>query len=285
MDSLLVHLGQVQTLVMLAALVVLLIWESIHPFFDFFRHDRSERGWHALRNLLLGGLNALLIAIVFVSLWLATSEWAANERIGLLHSLSDHLGLPPWVHAIGALLLIDGWTYLWHRLNHKVPFLWRFHRVHHADTHMDVTTASRFHIGEIFFSSLLRIPLIAVLGLYLWELLLYETLMFTVAQFHHANIVLPERIDRALRLLIVTPAVHKVHHSCLRPETDSNYSALFSFWDRIGRSFRLCEDPSTIRFGLDRPARREQQTFTGLLKEPFLDDSPDPQHHEQQVRP
>jgi sterol desaturase/sphingolipid hydroxylase (fatty acid hydroxylase superfamily) len=170
---------------------------------------------------------------------------------------------------VGAVLLLDAWTYIWHRLNHAVPVFWRFHRVHHADARMDVTTASRFHLGEIVLSSILRIPLIVVLGIDLWELIAYETVMFAVVQLQHANIVLPDRVDRFLRLLIVTPAMHKVHHSRWRPETDSNYSSLFSFWDRIGRSFQIRKDLTSLSMGLDAFDAPENRTLSGLMKIPF----------------
>ena len=164
---------------------------------------------------------------------------------------------------------MDGWTYGWHRLNHRVPFLWRFHRAHHSDAQMDVTTASRFHIGEILFSNCLRIPLILLLGIQLWELVLYETALLAVIQFHHANVGVPPRLDQLLRCFIVTPAMHKVHHSRWQPETDSNYSSLLSIWDRLFRSFRLRDDPRTIQFGLDEFARPENQTLAGILKTPL----------------
>ncbi len=269
MQSVVAALQKTQTLVMVVGLEILLLLESAHPFFDFFRGIPRERGRHALRNLLVGGLNAGLIVLVFVGLWLMAAGWAGQYRFGLLNQRHLAVALPMWAHAVGALLLLDAWTYLWHRLNHIIPFLWRFHRVHHADTKMDVTTASRFHIGEIFFSSLLRIPLILLLGLHFWELLVYETVMFAVIQVHHANIVLPEQLDRALRVIIVTPAMHKVHHSRLKPETDSNYSSLFSFWDRIGRSFRLRKDLSALHFGLDELDAEEHQTVLGMLRTPF----------------
>jgi sterol desaturase/sphingolipid hydroxylase (fatty acid hydroxylase superfamily) len=134
---------------------------------------------------------------------------------------------------------------------------------------MDVSTAGRFHVGEIVFSSLLRIPLILLLGVYAWELLLYETVMFAVVQFHHANIGVPPVLDRALRTVIVTPAMHKVHHSRLQVETDSNYSALFSFWDRLARSFKLRPDPRTIDFGLDEFDEPRHETLPGLLRMPL----------------
>jgi sterol desaturase/sphingolipid hydroxylase (fatty acid hydroxylase superfamily) len=259
-----------QLIAAFVGLAVMLSWETAHPFFALFR-QRKTRGWHLVRNLLLGGLNAALIVIVFVGLWLWAAAWAEARGFGIMHWLGASLGLPLWVHAVGAVLLLDGWTYLWHRLNHRVPFLWRFHRVHHADARMDVTTASRFHIGEIFLSSLLRIPLIILFGIYVWELLLYETVMFAVVQFHHANVALPGRLDRVLRLVIVTPGMHKVHHSRWRPETDSNYSAFLSIWDRLFRSFRTRERLEEIHLGLNEFDGEEHTTLKALMTMPLAE--------------
>ena len=269
MAALLDALQQTQVIAMLVGLALLLLWEHAHPFFAFFRKDPKERGKHALRNLLLGGLNAVVISVIFVGLWGAAAIGAERQGIGLLHWLESALGLPLWAHALGAILLLDAWMYVWHRINHVIPFLWRFHRVHHHDPNMDVTTASRFHVGEVAISSFLRIGVIVLFGVYLWELVLYETVMFAVVQFHHANIRLPDRMDRALRAVIVTPNMHKVHHSRWQPETDSNYSSLFSFWDRIGRSFRLRDDPSTLEFGLDGWDDAEEQQIMGMLWAPL----------------
>ena len=272
MAALLDVMKQTQTIAMLVGLVVLLLWESAHPFFAFFGSKRRERGKHALRNLILGALNAGVIAVLFVGLWGMAAIWAAQQQIGLLHWMESTWGLPTWAHLVGAILMLDAWTYVWHRLNHVLPLLWRFHRVHHHDPHVDVTTASRFHTGEIVLSSLLRVGIIVLLGVHLWELVLYEALMFAVVQFHHANVALPEDADRALRMVIVTPAMHKVHHSRWQPETDSNYSALFSFWDRIGRSFRLRKDLQTLRLGLDGWDASEDQSLTGMLRTPLRAD-------------
>ena len=263
-------LGEAQIAAYVVGLVLFMVWESLHPFFDFFRSSPRTRTVHVVKNLVLGAINSLVIAVVFVTTWVGASVWAKENGFGLLNLLVD-AGLPAWAHAVGAILLFDAWTYAWHRMNHRIPFLWRFHRVHHADNRMDVSTAGRFHVGEIIFSSLLRIPLIVLLGVYAWELLLYETIMFAVVQFHHANIAVPPRLDRVLRVLIVTPAMHKVHHSRLQPETDSNYSALFSFWDRIARSFRLRADPHEIEFGLSEFDDPRYETLGGLMKMPLSD--------------
>lgn len=248
----------------LAVLVLLLAAEGVHPFVEHFA-GRRQRGRHALRNLVLGGLNAGLVAGLFAGLWVLAAAWSQARGVGVLWQVE----LPAWAHALGAVLLLDAWTYAWHRLNHVVPFLWRFHRVHHSDAHMDVTTASRFHTGEIVLSSLLRVPVIVLLGATAWEVVLYETLMFAVVQLHHANVGLPARVEAALSTLIVTPAIHKVHHSRWQPETDSNYSALFSWWDRLFGSFRRRDPADPVAFGLDGFDGDDRQSVAGMLRTPL----------------
>lgn len=253
-----------RTAATLGVLIVLLTWESIAPFFRQFARAPGDRARHGMRNLALGGLNAILNGLVCVILWLSVVHWAEQYSFGLYHWVT----LPAWAHLLSAFVLLDLWMYGWHRANHGISFLWRFHRVHHSDPKMDVTTASRFHAGEMVLSCLVRMPVIALLGVGLLEIVLYETVMFAVVQLHHANIKLPGRLERALRLIIVTPFMHKVHHSDWQPETDSNYSSLFSFWDRIFRTFRLRDDPHTLRFGLRELDRPEDQTLRGLLTVP-----------------
>jgi sterol desaturase/sphingolipid hydroxylase (fatty acid hydroxylase superfamily) len=164
---------------------------------------------------------------------------------------------------------MDAWMYGWHRANHRIPLLWRFHRVHHSDPRLDVTTAARFHIGEIALSSTLRLAVFPLLGVALWQALLYEALLLPIIQFHHSNVALPERWDRLLRWVIVTPNMHRVHHSRFQPETDSNYSSIFSFWDRLARTFRQVHDARSLRIGLDEWDQEEWQTVSGLLRTPF----------------
>ncbi len=265
MDDVLHDLSQWRSVSALTLLVLLLAWESLVPFFAYFAGNTGDRVRHGLKNVVLGVFNALLTGLGFAALWWTTARWAQAHGFGLLNWLS----LPGWARLVVAILLFDAWMYWWHWLNHRIPFLWRFHRTHHSDSKMDVTTANRFHIGEIAISSVLRVPVIALLGLQLWQLALYEMAMFTVVQLHHANIAFPVRLDRTLRMVIVTPFMHKVHHSRWRPETDSNYSSLFSFWDRFFRTFRLRDDPRTLLFGLDEFNRPEDHTLTGLLATPL----------------
>jgi sterol desaturase/sphingolipid hydroxylase (fatty acid hydroxylase superfamily) len=265
MDVGIPELNRWRSVISLTLLVMLLAWESLIPFFVYFTGNTGERVRHGLKNVALGVFNALLTAFVFAALWWATAEWARANQFGFLHWFS----LPAWARLALAFLLFDAWMYWWHRLNHRIPFLWRFHRTHHSDPKMDVTTANRFHIGEISLSSVLRVPVIALLGLHLWELALYEMVMFGVVQLHHANIALPVGLDRTLRALIVTPFIHKVHHSRWQQETDSNYSSLFSFWDRLFSTLRLRNDPHTIHFGLQEFDGAKNHTLAGLLATPF----------------
>ena len=233
-----------------AVLLSLLAWELAQPFFRQFTQGPGalrRRGLNAFVNLGLGAVNALIISGLFVTFWAATMSWAESHAFGLLRWLPV-AGTWRWLLAI---LLLDAWTYAWHRLNHVLPVLWQFHRLHHSDREMNVTTANRFHTAEIVLSSILRLPLLALFGVRLEELALYDTLLFAVVQFQHANIGLPERLYRWLRCLIVTPHLHKVHHSVVRAETDSNYSSLFSWWDRLFRTFRISREPRNIVFGVD----------------------------------
>ncbi|HZS04800.1 MAG TPA: sterol desaturase family protein [Blastocatellia bacterium] len=256
-----IDLSQAQSITAASGLILFWALESWLPFMK----GRRERLRHAARNLTLGLLNAGVLALVAAPLIARLAAWAEHSGVGLLHLVN----LPVAVTALPALLLLDGWMYLWHRANHRLPLLWRFHRVHHSDTALDVTSAVRFHTGEILISSVLRLALVPLLGVSLWQILLYDALLLPVIQLHHSNVRFPERWDRWLRVVIVSPAMHRVHHSRIRVETDSNYSSIFSFWDRAGRSFRLRRDVENIRYGLDGYDPEEWQRLTGLLQTPF----------------
>ena len=258
-------LTSTQAGITIALLVLFLAWETIHPFFGFFRGHAKERGRHLFRNLALALLNSVVVALGFIALWAGAAAWADARDLGLLHLWTDAGA----ARVIAAVLILDVWNYVWHRLNHAVPFLWRFHSVHHSDPLMDVSTSGRYHVGEILIGSLLLVPVLLLLGVRLWEMLLYQVLAAAVGQFHHANISVPPAVDRILRLMIVTPAMHKVHHSRVRQEMNSNFSSLLSLWDRLGRTFRLAGSPREIAFGVDRLDAPENQTIGGLLRMPL----------------
>jgi sterol desaturase/sphingolipid hydroxylase (fatty acid hydroxylase superfamily) len=261
------YLSHIKAAVTVGVLAVLWGWETWLPFFE--RRERRLR--HAGRNLAVALLNTVALAVAFSTGIMFVAGWAQERGLGLLHALD--LGNP--ARLVLALVLLDGWMYLWHRANHTIPLLWRFHRMHHSDTQMDVTTATRFHLGEHVGASVLRAGLIPLLGFEVWQLIVYDTLLIGVTMLHHANVSLG-RYDRWLRWLIVTPDMHKVHHSSWRPETDSNYSTVFSVWDRLARTFRMRADPKTLQFGLPDFPGPGWQTVWGMLKTPFVNPAPSP---------
>jgi len=243
--------------------LALIFWlESIFPLFK----GRQNRLRHDARNASAGLLNALIIAFLFSALTLKTLGLAEAHSFGIIHVLPWH----PWPEGLIAFVLFDLWMYAWHRANHQIPFLWRFHRMHHSDPEMNSTTALRFHPGEIVISSFLRLIVISVIGMDFTHLLIYESIFHPVIFFHHSNIALPEKIDRLFRTVIVTPNMHRVHHSQLPGETNSNYSSVFSFWDRLIRSFRKRAETQTLVFGLAEFQDQDRQTFAGMLKTPFI---------------
>jgi sterol desaturase/sphingolipid hydroxylase (fatty acid hydroxylase superfamily) len=134
------------------------------------------------------------------------------------------------------LLALDLWAYAWHRAYHTAPLLWRFHEVHHRDVFLDATSAVRFHPGEILISALARAPLIILLDIPFATIALFDALLTAAALFHHSNVRLPVRAERVLRMAVVTPSHHWVHHHAVRRDTDSNYGALLTLWDRVFRT-------------------------------------------------
>ena len=247
-------------------LLFFLVWETVAPAFPWFRSPgaRLTHGW---RNYLLGFMNTILAGLILVQIWLLAARWADRNDFGLLNLAH----WPAWLRIAIGLLLLDAWTYGWHRLNHRVAFLWRFHRTHHSEMQMDVTSAVRFHFGEMAMSGLLRVPLIVMLGLQFKELLIYETLLFAVVQFQHANIRLPVWFERAFSAVIASPGFHRVHHSANPLEFNSNYSSILTIWDRLfrTRARKLVLAGEAGEFGVSGMNRPEQHTLVGLVETPL----------------
>jgi len=249
---------------MMATVMLAVLWcaETIAPMYV----GRDGRVPHGLRNLAMGLINTLVVALPFAGLMWAVTAWAQGQGLGLYAVLPGSA----WLGWVVVLVLFDAWMYLWHRLNHRVPLLWRLHAVHHSDREMDASSAFRFHTGEIALSFLARLAVLPLLGMTMPQLLLYESVLLPVILFHHSNIRLPAGIDRALRLVIVTPRMHWVHHSRIRVETDSNYASVLSVWDRLFGSFRLRQDPERIALGLDDDEGGQAwQTLGGMLSSPL----------------
>jgi len=233
----------------------------------FFPLRRPKR---PLVGRLLVNLTFAAVAFVTVSLTVrpaaeATLGWAGRSAFGL----AQLTAIPPFVRPILAFLLMDLTFYWWHRANHRSPLLRRFHNVHHIDPDLDVSTAFRFHFGELAFSSAFRVAQIGLIGPSLGSYLLYETVFQAGTLFHHSNVRLPIRAERLLVRLIVTPRMHGIHHSQVRWETNSNYSTVFSFWDRLHRTLGLNIPQGEIDIGIPGYAGGRDNSLGGALLAPF----------------
>jgi sterol desaturase/sphingolipid hydroxylase (fatty acid hydroxylase superfamily) len=246
----------------IAAGLLAVFWtvESVAPMFG----GRGQRVSHNAANLGLAAINAG-VAFGFAFGILFVTEWARGRGFGLLNVVA----MPVWVRWVAALVLLDCWQYWWHRLNHRVPILWRFHAVHHADAEMDASSGVRFHTVEMVFSFLARLVVLPLLGVTVPQLLVYEAVSLPIILFHHSNLKVSRGLDRGMRWLIVTPWMHVVHHSRERAETDSNYSSFLSVWDRMFGSFRLREKPEEIELGLEGWREEEWRGVLGMLAAPF----------------
>lgn len=211
--------------VFLGGLLVFAVVESLWP-------ARSWREARWRRWLFHGGvalLNTVLVRVLVYVPSLLWVVWTEEEGWGL----SRWLGLVGWTEIVLSVVVLDFFDYLWHRANHRLRPLWRMHKAHHADTEMDVTTALRFHPGELVYSGVVKALWVALWGPTMVAWFLFETLISLCAQFHHSNIDFPEPLERLLSALIVTPRYHAAHHAVDRRYGDANFSTVLSLWDRI----------------------------------------------------
>ncbi|PWE32730.1 fatty acid hydroxylase [Maritimibacter sp. 55A14] len=221
------------------------------------RQPRLRRWATNWAIVLLDTLTLRAMAIGMPLLAIGAAYDAAAQGWGLFNAL----GWPVWLEVALSVALLDLAIWAQHLVTHKVPILWRLHRVHHADRDFDVTTAFRFHPVEIMLSMLIKIAMVYALGPSALAVLLFEIILNGTAMFNHANLNLPPRLDRLLRLLLVTPDMHRVHHSDRREEHDRNYGFALSVWDRIFGTYRAqpAAGHSDMTIGLewqdDRPSR------------------------------
>lgn len=238
-------------LLFLGIFVVVAAWESYRP-----RRQRLLSRWSRwTANLGLVALNTLLLRLLFPLATIGMALSASELGWGLFNLLH----WPSLIEITLAIILLDLAIYWQHRLTHAIPLLWRLHRVHHADLDLDCTTGLRFHSVEILLSMLFKWLVIVLLGPAVLAVLLFEVLLNGMAVFNHANASLPKGLDRYLRWLIVTPDMHRVHHSSVVQETNSNYGFNLSLWDRLFGSYR------------EQPALGHEHMQIGLIE--FRDSS------------
>jgi len=222
-------------------------------------------------NFGFGALNVLTVRLLLPWLAVDAALWAQANQLGVLNAMRT----PAWASITISLLALDLVIYAQHRLMHRIGWLWRVHRMHHTDLALDVSSGVRFHPLEIVFSMLVKIAAVIALGAPAAAVLGFEILLSSFALFTHTNLYLPGRLDSWLRWVIVTPDMHRIHHSVLRDEHDRNFGFHVSWWDRIFRSYR--QSPSqpqqtmTLGLGAFRDAR--EQGFPALLRQPFVGES------------
>ena len=210
-----------------------------------------------VKNLALASFNFIASPLIVIPI----AAFATD------HALNWHPAF--WTGWLGLgldLLLLDFWIYWWHRANHRLPFLWRFHEVHHLDEMLDTTSALRFHFGEVVLSSLVRALVIVVLGIPFVSVIAFEVLVLVAAIFHHSNLKLPAAFEKVLSWIIVTPSIHWVHHHARQQDTDSNYSTVLSIWDRLFASRSVFARTPTMKIGVEQ---RSEKSLIGLLTRPF----------------
>lgn len=254
-------LAEVKGPLLFGWLALLFLLERLRPAARPAAPGAGEPPMGAARLLRNGGL-WLLNSLLYFGLVLPITLFAASQAPDWR---------PDWWSGPGALLLdlvlLDFWIYWWHRANHRLPFLWRFHTVHHYDRFLDVSTAVRFHFGEVALSAGARAAVIWLADLPIASVLLFEALVLAAAAFHHSNLRLPPRVEAAIARVLVTPSIHWVHHHARRSDTDANYATIFSFWDPLFSSRSRTRRQPDMRIGVEGGRERG---YLELLKAPFL---------------
>jgi sterol desaturase/sphingolipid hydroxylase (fatty acid hydroxylase superfamily) len=231
-----------------------------------YRALAPERRKRWTTNLGLTALNVFALGVLPMS-FVAAAHVAEQKDVGLLHTFA----LAPALFVASNLLLRGFVSFVTHLLMHKVPLFWRVHRVHHLDTDLDVSTTVRFHPLEFVIGLAIGLPFVVGFGLSPWLLALYELCDIVVTLFSHADLRLPPLVERLLRPFVVTPGLHRVHHSTHPDETDSNFSAVFPIWDIVFGTFRATtrDDPRSMPLGLEEVRGPRAQNLGWLLTVPF----------------
>ncbi|MBE9193182.1 sterol desaturase family protein [Gloeocapsopsis crepidinum LEGE 06123] len=248
-------------LVTAGVFLLLLLLERIDPL-------RQAKHWWVERLAINFCITALAFGVNATLVQPAASfmlQWTQVKSFGLMPLLD----LPVWMQSAIAFLLMDLTFYYWHRATHRFPLLWRFHNVHHVDPDLDVSTGFRFHFIEIAFSTGFRILQVALIGVSAWVYAIYELVFQANTLFHHSNVKLPLWLELWLNLVLVTPRMHGIHHSQVQQETNSNYSVVFPWWDRLHRTLRLNVPQAEITIGIPAYSGSEENKLQHLLLMPF----------------
>ena len=232
-----------------SVLALMAAWEFIAPR----RRQHVGRLWRWPNNLGVVVIDTVVVRLLFPTAAVGVALVAEARGWGVLNTLP----LPPWLKVIFAVVLLDLAIYGQHVMFHAVPVLWRLHRMHHADLEFDVTTGVRFHPVEIVLSMLIKFVVVVLLGAPAVGVLLFEVLLNATSMFNHGNVRLPARVDQVLRWLVVTPEMHRIHHSVERRETDSNFGFNLPWWDRLFGTYRAQPEAGHESMTLGLPQFRD----------------------------
>ena len=224
------------------AYLTMLIAETVRPL----RRRIEPKVRRVVRNFTTGGVSLAILTLLQAPLLVPVAGWTADHRIGLLNLAS--IGEP--LRIVLAVVFMDYTLWWWHRANHQVPFLWRFHLPHHVDLDLDASTALRFHFGELSLSVIYRAAQIVVIGVSTHEVWVWQTILFASILFHHSNARLPIGIERWLVRFVVTPRMHGIHHSDRQNETNTNWASLLSCWDYLHRTILLNVPQDFVKIGV-----------------------------------
>jgi len=241
---------------------LLFLWiETLRPL----RVERESKLRRIGRNLATAGIGLATVELLQIPILIPISRWTMTQRIGLLHQLE----LAGWIRVAITLLLLDYTLWFWHWVNHRVPFFWRFHSVHHVDRDLDVSTGVRFHFGELGLSVLFRALQISAIGADPVSVAIWQMLLFVSVLFHHSNTRLPLALERVLVRIVVTPRMHGIHHSDYENETNTNWSSLLSVWDYMHGTIRLDVPQPSITIGVPAFDDPKKVTLGKILVMPF----------------
>ena len=247
-------------------IAVMTAWEIVAPR----RDQRIGRGTRWPSNIGVVVLDTVLVRLLFPTTAVGLALVAETQGWGLFYALA----LPMWVSVPVAVIALDLAIYLQHVLFHAVPALWRLHRMHHADLEFDVTTGARFHPIEILLSMGIKLGVVAALGAPAVAVLAFEVLLNATSMFNHSNVRMPAWLDRALRWIVVTPDMHRVHHSIAARETNSNFGFNLPWWDRLFGTYR--DQPAAgheaMTIGIEQFREPAEQRLDHMLTQPFRDD-------------
>lgn len=251
----------VSAVVLTAILTTMAALETVRPL----RRRLEPRLRRTIRNFTTGALSLAIVTILQAPILMPLVNWTQEHGVGLLNLVDLPVAL-----AVGlAVLLLDYTLWHWHRINHVVPFFWRFHLVHHVDRDMDASTALRFHFGEHALSIGWRVLQVVAIGPSPTALWVFHALLVAAILFHHSNTRIPLRLERFLVRVIVTPRMHGIHHSDWRNETNSNWSSLLSGWDYLHRTVLLSVPQEEVVVGVPAYREPEDVTIGRILWMPF----------------